>query len=87
MEEVKKNIIERNTIEVEPGIKKLDLVNVLLELDARIKTIYSVIDEVKEVLQGQASWSKEVDERLQRIDPKIILSTDKEYHQTLDKLK
>ena len=75
--ENKETIIERHTIEAEPGIKKLDLVNALLELDARIKTIYSVIDEIKEVLQGQAAWSQKTDERLQKLDPKIeIVSPD-----------
>lgn len=86
MEENKKSIIERHTIEVEPGVKKLDLVSVILELDARIKTTYSVIDEIKEVIQGQAAWAKETDERLQRIDPKIILKGDKGFDETLAKL-
>ena len=75
--ESKETIIDRHTIEVEEGVKKLDLVNALLELDARIKTVYCVIDEIKEVLQGQAVWSEQVDERLQKIDPKIeIISPD-----------
>jgi hypothetical protein len=72
------NIIDRNTVEVEPGVKKLDLVNVLLELDARIKTIYSVIDEIKEVLQGQAAWSQNMDTWKQKMDPKIEIISEHE---------
>jgi hypothetical protein len=81
MEEPKKNIIERNT---EDGAFKLG--QALLELDARIKTVYSVIDEIKEVLQGQAKWSQETDERLQRLDPKIILPGDEDFNNTIRKL-
>lgn len=81
MEEPKKNIIERNT---EDGAFKLG--QALLELDARIKTVYSVIDEIKEVLQGQAKWSQETDERLQRIDPKIILPGDEDFNNTIGRL-
>lgn len=81
MEELKKNIIERNT---EDGAFKLG--QALLELDARIKTVYSVIDEIKEVLQGQAKWSQETDERLQRLDPKIILPGDEDFNNTIRKL-
>lgn len=83
IENKKQSIIERHTLEVEPGVKKLDLVNVLLELDARIKTIYSVIDEIKEVLQGQAAWSQKVDERLQKIDPKIEIISEYDAKQIL----
>lgn len=86
MSDVKKDIISRNTKEVEPGVKKLDLVNCLLELEARIKNCYSVIDEIKEVLQGQAKWSQETDERLQRLDPKIILPGDEDFNNTIGRL-
>lgn len=81
MEQNKQNIIERNT---EEGAFKLG--QALLELEARYKNVLAILDEIKEVLQGQAGWSKQVDERLNRIDPKIILSTDKEYTETIDKL-
>ncbi len=58
----------------EGNFKFYDCLNLL---DARIKTIYGVIDEIKEVLQGQAAWSKETAERLQKISPKIdIVSVD-----------
>lgn len=83
IENKKQSVVERHTLEVEPGVKKLDLVNVLLELDARIKTIYSVIDEIKEVLQGQAAWSQKVDERLQKIDPKIEIISEYDAKQIL----
>ena len=81
MEEPKKNIIERNTEDV-----AFKLGQALLELDARIKTVYSVIDEIKEVLQGQAKWSQETDERLQRLDPKIILPGDEDFNNTIGRL-
>lgn len=85
--ETAKSIIERHTIEVEPGIKKLDLVSIILELDARIKTTYGVIDEIKEAIQGYASWAKETDERLQKVDPKILLKGDKGFDETINSIK
>lgn len=80
--ENKKNIIERHTHEID-GKHVLKIADVLLELEARYKNIHSIIDEIKEVLQGQAAWSKETDERLQRIDPKIILPGDKGFDETI----
>ncbi len=64
----------------EEGFKLWECLNMI---DARIKTVYGVIDEIKEVLQGQAAWSKEVDERLQKIDPKIEIVSEFEAKQIL----
>lgn len=85
--EENKNILDRHTIEVEPGVKKLDLVNLLLELDARQKNVIKVLDEIKEVLTGYAKWAEEVDQRLQKLDPKILLPGDSEFQDTISKLK
>lgn len=84
--EENKNILDRHTIEVEPGVKKLDLVNLLLELDARQKNVIKVLDEIKEVLTGYAKWAEETDIRLQKVDPKILLSGDKEFQETVSKI-
>lgn len=82
MEENKKNIIERNTHEIE-GKHVFKIADAFLELEARYKNIHSILDEIKEVLQGQAAWSKATDERLQRIDPKIILPGDEDFNNTI----
>lgn len=87
MEENKENIIQRHTIEVSDGIKKLDLINLLLELEARQKNFVAVINEIKEVLSGQAAWSQGVDDRLQKLDPKIVLPGTNEFSDTVSKLK
>jgi len=50
MIENKQTILERHT---EDG--KFLIGNALLEIDARIKTVYGGVDEVKEVWQGQAA--------------------------------
>lgn len=76
--ENKKTIIGRHT---EEG--KFMIGNALLELEARIKTCYSVIDELKEALQGYASWASKVDERLQKLDPKIEIISEYEAKQIL----
>ena len=81
-----KTIIERHTHEIE-GRHVFKIADALLELDARYKNIHSILNEIKEVLAGQAAWSKETDERLQRLDPKIILKGDKEFDNTLNSLK
>jgi len=78
MIENKQTILERHT---EDG--KFLIGNALLELDARIKTIYGVLDEIKEVLQGQAAWSQKTDERLQKIDPKIEIISEYQAKQIL----
>lgn len=85
MEEDKRTIIERHTVETEPGIRKLDLVNILLELDARQKNVIALINELREVISGQAAWSKEVDERLQKLDPKIEIVSEYEANKILKK--
>lgn len=83
---MKDNIIERNTVEVD-GVKKINVQTALLEIDARIKTIYQMMDEIKEVLQGQAKWSEETDIRLQKLDPKLLLSGDKDFQDTVNQIK
>lgn len=83
MEEGKKNIIERHTHTLEDGRSMFKIADAFLELEARYKNIHFILDEIKEVLQGQAAWSKATDERLQRIDPKIILPGDDEFNNTI----
>lgn len=73
-----KTIIEKHTIDVSEGVKKLDLVNLLLELDARAKNTNEVLKEIKEVLAGQASWSKEIDDKILQLLPKIKVYSENE---------
>ena len=77
-ENTKQTILERHSVD-----GKFLIGNALLELDARIKTIYGVIDEVKEVLTGYSAWAEKTDERLQKIDPKIEIISEHEAKQIL----
>lgn len=65
---------------------KFNIFGALSELDARIKNYYTVLDEIKEVLTGYAKWAEETDIRLQKVDPKILLSGDKEFQDTVSKI-
>lgn len=82
--EIKK---EENIVEKYSSEEGFRLWDCLLEIEARQKNLYLLMEEVKEVLTGQAQWSSEVDIRLQRIDPKLILPSDKEFNQTISDLK
>lgn len=78
MIENKQTILDRHTVD-----GKFMIGNALLEIDARIKTMYGVIDELKEVLQGFAAWAEKTDERLQKISPKIDIISEHEAKQIL----
>ena len=77
--EDKKTLIERHIMEN----GNFDLVGALNEIDARIKSTYMVIDEVKELIQGYGVWSKEVTERLDELKPKIKIATLSDYNNTI----
>jgi len=51
--------------------KGFNVAGMCLELDARIKTLYATIDELKAVIQGQAAWAESVDLRLKKLEPTI----------------
>jgi len=51
--------------------KGFNVAGMALEIDARIKTLYSVIDDLKAVIQGQAAWAEQVDIRLKKLEPTI----------------
>lgn len=66
MEQKEDNLYTRHLTE-----KGFNIAGQSLELEARIKTLYAVIDELKAVIQGQASWAETVDLRLQKLEPNI----------------
>jgi hypothetical protein len=74
----KESIIERHTIEVSEGIKKLDLINLLLELEARQKGVNVILEEVKEVLAGQAKWAETIELRVKKLEPTIQIFSEHE---------
>lgn len=77
------SILERHTSEGPDGKKIINIVNIILELDARIKTTYQVIDEVKEIIQGYGAWSKEVEDRLDELKPKIKIASINDYNNAI----
>lgn len=82
-----KTIIERHTVKIDEGKYSFSVTAAISELDARITNFYKVLDEVKEALTGYAKWAEEVDQRLQKLDPKILLPGDSEFQETVNKLK
>lgn len=55
------------------------------ELEARIKTLYSVIDEMKEVIQGQAKWAEQMELRVKKLEPTIQIYSENDVKIMLNK--
>ena len=51
--------------------KGFNIAGAFVEMEARLKTAYTVIDELKEVIQGQAKWAETIDLRLKKLEPTI----------------
>jgi len=58
--------------------KGFNIATAMMELEARLKTAYAVIDELKEVIQGQAKWAEIVDTRLKKLEPTIQIVSEAE---------
>ena len=58
--------------------KGLNLAGVIIELEARLKTAYIVIDEMKEVIQGQAKWAETIELRVKKLEPTIQIFSEHE---------
>lgn len=58
--------------------KGLNLAGVIIELEARLKTAYVVIDEMKEVIQGQAKWAETIELRVKKLEPTIQIFSEHE---------
>jgi len=58
--------------------KGFNIAGAFIEMEARIKTMYAVIDELKEVAQGQAKWAEIVDTRLKKLEPTIQVFSEHE---------
>lgn len=65
--------------------KGFNVAGMCLELDARIKTLYATIDELKAVIQGQAAWSEATDIRLKKLEPTIQVFSEGEAKIMLNK--
>ena len=56
--------------------KKLIVGSALLELEARLKNAYLIIDELKEGMAGYAAYMEKMDERLKKIEPVGIIGAE-----------
>ena len=65
-EERKLSFIERHQKD-----GKVIVVSALHELDARITGMYNLLDEIREGLKGYAEYMEKMDERLEKLEPKI----------------
>ena len=79
-----KSLLERHTSE-ENGVKKINAVTALQELDVRIKTLHLQIQELQEALMGAATLVKELNERIDKIAPKIDIVSVHEANKILSK--
>ena len=69
----------------ENGVKKINAVTALQELDVRIKTLHLQIQELQEALMGAATLVKELNERIDKIAPKIDIVSVHEANKILSK--
>ncbi len=65
--------------------KGFNIAGAFIEMEARIKTMYTVIDEMKEVIQGQAKWAEITDERLKKLEPTITIYSENDVKNMLNK--
>jgi len=72
---IKENIIDRHISEDKT---KLNITNCILELDARIKSLSIILEEIKEALQGFSVITIEMNERLNKLSPKIDIVSEAE---------
>lgn len=70
------SLIERHTLG-DGETKKINVVTALQEIDVRLRTLHLQIKELQEALMGAATLVKELNERVDKIAPKIdIVSMD-----------
>jgi t-SNARE complex subunit (syntaxin) len=71
-----KSLIERHTLG-DGSTKKINAVTALQEVDVRLRTLHLQVQELQEALMGAATLVKELNERVDKIAPKIdIVSMD-----------
>lgn len=71
-----KSLIERHTIGDGEG-KKVNAISAFQEIDVRLKTLHLQVQELQEALMGAATLMKELEERVNKVAPKIdIVSMD-----------
>lgn len=72
-----RSLIERHTLDDGEG-KKINVVTALQEIDVRLKTLNLQIQELQEALMGAATLVNELNDRVNKVAPKIdIVSMDK----------
>jgi len=79
------NLLERHTVTDENGNKKINAITALQEIDVRIKTIVLQIQELQEGLMGAATLMKELEERVNKVSPKIDIVSVQEAKKILSK--
>lgn len=65
--------------------KGFNIAGMCLELEARLKTAYVVIDELKAAIQGQAKWAEEMEIRLKKLEPTIQVFSENDVKTMLNK--
>lgn len=76
------NILERHQTE-----GKIVVGSALLELEARLKNAYLLIDELREGMAGYAAYMEKMDERLKALEPVGLISAEEASKVNLGKLK
>lgn len=71
-----KSLIERHTVG-DGDNRKVNAISAFQEIDVRLKTLFLQIKELQEGLMGAATLMKELEERVNKVAPKIdIVSID-----------
>ena len=71
-----KSLIERHTVG-DGESKKVNAISAFQEIDVRLKTLHLQVQELQEALMGAATLMKELEERVNKVAPKIdIVSMD-----------
>jgi hypothetical protein len=71
-----KSLIERHTMG-DGDSKKVNAISAFQEIDVRLKTLHLQVQELQEALMGAATLMKELEERVNKVAPKIdIVSMD-----------
>ncbi len=65
------NILERHQTE-----GKIVVGSALLELEARLKNAYLIIDTLKEGMAGYAAYMEKLEERIQKLEPKGLIGAE-----------
>lgn len=80
-----KGLLERHMVIDDAGNKKINAITALQEIDVRMKTMSLQIQELQEGLMGAATLVKELEERINKVAPKIDIVSVQEAKKILSK--